>query len=78
VSALGLENWRGPTRSSVSKPAISYTPRLDTTPEAELGALSAVYAFILQKHRERQKATLPGGPEDGRKDRDAATQPHCT
>ena len=47
----------------MSKPAISYAPRLDTTPEAELGALTSVYAFILQKHQERQRATRPGGSD---------------
>jgi hypothetical protein len=56
----------------VDKLSITYAPRLDATPEAELGALSSIYAFILQKHQERQKATLPGGPEDvkGRSEND--------
>jgi hypothetical protein len=45
---------------------ITYVTRPDATPEAELGALRSVYAFILQKHRERQKATLPGSPDDAK------------
>jgi hypothetical protein len=56
----------------MDRPSITYVPRLDATPEAELGALSSIYAFVLQMHRERQKATLPGGHEDvkGRSEND--------
>jgi hypothetical protein len=32
---------------SPAKAAITYAPRADATPEAELGALAAVYRFIL-------------------------------
>ena len=49
-----------------------------TTAEAELSALANVYAFILRKHQERQRATRPGGPDDARKDQDAGTCSHCT
>jgi hypothetical protein len=48
----------------MSNPPIVYRPREDATPEAELSVLSACYAFILQKHQERKKATRPGGSDD--------------
>jgi hypothetical protein len=37
---------------------IAYKPLADSTPEAELAALAAVYAFIIQVH-ERKKAAAP-------------------
>ena len=40
------------------KPSVIYAPRPDATPEAEVSALSACYAFILQQQREKQE----GGP----------------
>ena len=49
-----------------------------TTAEAELSALANVYAFILRKHQERQRATRPGGPEDARKDKNARTRTYST
>jgi hypothetical protein len=36
-------------------PRIIYQPRCDATPEGEINALSACYAFILQKHQEKKK-----------------------
>jgi hypothetical protein len=35
---------------------ISYSPRQDATPEGELAALAAVYAFVLQCSKQRQIA----------------------
>jgi hypothetical protein len=47
---------------------ISYVPRPDATPEGELDALAAVYAYILRcgdaRRAEKKKATRPGGPDD--------------
>lgn len=42
---------------------ISYSVRPDATPQSERDALSQVYAFILQKHRERKKAVPADRPE---------------
>jgi hypothetical protein len=39
-------------------PRLEYLPREDATPENELAALAAVYAFIIQAH-ERKKAAAP-------------------
>lgn len=50
----------------MSNPPIFYTPHANTAPEAELNALASVYALILQKHQERQRATHPGGPDAGK------------
>jgi hypothetical protein len=47
-----------------SEAQIVYTPRLDATPEAELNALSAVYALALQKYGNSKEATRLGGPNN--------------
>jgi hypothetical protein len=50
----------------VSKDKIICTPRPDATLGTEVSALANVYAFILQKHQEKQKggpATAPDNPE---------------
>ena len=39
-------------------PRLEYLPREDATPEGELAALAAVYAFIIQAHV-RKKAAAP-------------------
>ena len=44
---------------------ITYAPRLDATPEAELDALVSAYRFILNWH-ERIKAARPGRPDDAK------------
>jgi hypothetical protein len=48
----------------MNSPRVTYTPRPDATPEAEICALVSVYAFILQKNQERQRATRLGSPDD--------------
>jgi hypothetical protein len=37
---------------------VIYAPRPDATPEGELAALTATYAFVIQAH-ERKKAVAP-------------------
>jgi hypothetical protein len=37
---------------------VIYVPRPDATPEGELAALTATYAFVIQAH-ERKKAAAP-------------------
>jgi hypothetical protein len=50
---------------------VSYTPLPDATPESELDALAAVYAFVLEAHA-KKKAAAPSGQEgDVRKEQDA-------
>ena len=51
-----------------SKVHITNAPRLDAKLEGELNTLGTVYAYILQKHRERQRAARPGGPDGDAKD----------
>lgn len=46
---------------------IAYTPRPDATPESELDALAAVYAFVLECH-ERQKVADPTGDRNEAKE----------
>jgi hypothetical protein len=36
---------------------VSYHPRLDATPEAELEVLAAVYSFLIQRHVNRKAAS---------------------
>jgi hypothetical protein len=61
--------WCGMTRKS--KGRINYVARQDATPESELDAFAAVYAFILEAHA-KKKAAAPSGQEvDVRKEQDA-------
>jgi hypothetical protein len=50
----------------VDKPAITYTPPPNATPEAEISALASVYKFVLNCHAMKE-AARPGGP-DARKE----------
>ena len=46
---------------------ITYTPRPDATPEAELNVLANVYRFILDCHAKKiaaEQARKPGGHDD--------------
>jgi hypothetical protein len=45
-------------RGGAGDSRVTYTPRPGTTPEAELAALAAVYAFVIQAH-EQKKAAAP-------------------
>jgi hypothetical protein len=42
---------------------MTYTPRPDATPEAELNAL-AVYRFLIFESNASKEAAHPGGPDD--------------
>jgi hypothetical protein len=59
----------------MTSPRITYTPRPDATPEAELSALVTVYRIVLGAQKE---AAPESRPDDARKDQDAGTYPHCT
>jgi hypothetical protein len=61
----------------MSNPGISYTPRANTTSEAEIGALANVYKFVLDC-RAKKEAAPESRPDDARKDQDAGTYSHCT
>jgi hypothetical protein len=41
---------------SASNPRVTYRPHSDATPEGELFALAAVYAFVLKCHEHKQMA----------------------
>ena len=50
------------------KPAISYVPRSDVTPEGELNALAAVYRFIFDcKAKKEDSPSLAALDDDGTK-----------
>jgi hypothetical protein len=57
--------WCGMMRKS--KGHIIYTPLSDATPDSDLDALAAVYAFVLEAHA-KKKAATPSGPENGVKE----------
>jgi hypothetical protein len=57
-----------------SKDRINYAPLPDATPESELDALVAVYAFVLEAHAKKKAATPSGQDEGARKDQDAHTE----
>ena len=46
----------------MSRPKVIYHPRPNSTPEAELDALSAVYALALRRYHE-SKGTAEPAPE---------------
>jgi hypothetical protein len=48
----------------MSSPQITYTPRSDTTPEAEASALANVYRRILDSAKKRGRLPDKSGPED--------------
>jgi hypothetical protein len=48
---------------------VTYAPRADATPEGELAALAAVYAFILECHAKKKAAEASGGEDDGKGDK---------
>lgn len=55
-------------------PRIIYRPREDATPEGELAALAAVYAFILERHK--AKDIVPkSGDEENRTETGRAVEP---
>ena len=43
---------------------VTYTPHPDTTPAAELAALSDIYRIVLLESDEKKEAAHPGGPDD--------------
>jgi hypothetical protein len=49
---------------------ISYAPRPDTTPEAELNALAAVYKYCIRKHQERKEGDAATAPDEAKKESD--------
>jgi hypothetical protein len=64
----------------VGSPRVTYAQRQDTTPEAELNALAAIYSLALQAHLNRKKGGPETAPDDATKgfDNDRATNilPH--
>jgi hypothetical protein len=47
--------------------SLSYTPRSDATPEAEISALANVYRFVLDCHAKKRGRLLDkSGPNDGK------------
>ncbi len=50
----------------MSSSHISYTPRPDTAPDAEIRTLANIYSFVISSHA-RKKGTRPGAPDDGTK-----------
>ena len=52
------------------EPTIAYTPLPDATPESELDALAAVYAFILECHERRKVTGRVGNPIEVKEDND--------
>jgi hypothetical protein len=47
---------------------IVYTPLPDSTPESELDALAAVYAFVLECHASKKAADPTGDPNEVREE----------
>ena len=56
VSKTALD--KDPVVGASVKPHVTYTPWPEATPEGELAALAAVYAFVIGAH-EQKKAAAP-------------------
>jgi hypothetical protein len=56
VSKTALD--KDPVKGASAKPYVTYAPCPDATPEGELAALTATYAFVIQAH-EQKKAAAP-------------------
>ena len=48
----------------MSRRPITYTPRPDATPGAEMDALASIYRFIVFESTASKKGTRPGAPDD--------------
>src|SRR4051794_6288013 len=57
-----------------SSTRLTYIPLPEATPESELDALAAVYAFVLEAHASKKAATPSGQADDVRKDTNAHTK----
>ena len=51
----------------MSTAIIVYAPRPDATPEGEIDALAAVYAFLIRARATKKAVAGPDGEEDARK-----------
>ena len=54
----------------MSNSPIVYRPREDATPQGELSALAAVYAYLLKSRSSEKAAETSGGENHGRKELD--------
>lgn len=52
-------------RSSADAPRVIYVPRGDATPERELAALTAAYAFVIERRGQDEAAAGSGDAVDG-------------
>jgi hypothetical protein len=48
---------KGARRDAKGGPRVTYASRPDATPEGELTALAAVYAFVIQAHERKAAAS---------------------
>ena len=49
----------------MSNPSVSYAPRTDATPAAEISAITSVYRFVLDC-RAKKEGSRPGAPDAGK------------
>jgi hypothetical protein len=62
----------------MSSPQITYAPRNDASPEAELHALANLYRLVLDSAKKEAATSPVSRPDDARKDQDADTYSNCT
>ncbi|MDQ3316514.1 MAG: hypothetical protein M3522_04175 [Actinomycetota bacterium] len=56
-------NDRRAGRGAADAPRVAYVPRADATPEGELAALAAAYAFVLDRHEREPTAAVDDADE---------------
>jgi hypothetical protein len=62
----------------MSSPQITYAPRNEASPEAELHALVNIYRLVLDSTTKEAATSPVSRPDDARKDQDAGTYDYCT
>ena len=56
---------RSNRKGTAAEPRLVYVPRDDATPEGELAALAAAYAFVIRCHEEKKAAAGADGGQEG-------------
>jgi hypothetical protein len=62
----------------MSSPQITYAPRNEASPQAELHALINIYRLVLDSAKKEAATSPVSRPDDARKDKDAGTYDYCT
>ena len=61
----------------MSSPRITYTPRPDAPPEAQVSVLASIYKLAINSHAKKRGRLLDkGGPDDGTESKEDSANEH--